>query len=104
MKYPAFMPNRADNKLSMFKIMEELSEEEIWDLNERWGRRDRKIHGRAQVLKNEILVFSLQIEEDGEWDGLHLNIAGWPKDKLDQRDFAQQIAEQAILFLKNQTV
>lgn len=97
------MPNKADNTLSMFKIMDELSEEEIWALNEMWGRPDRKIHGRAQVLTNIFLGMSLQIEEDGQWDGLHLNIAGWPEDKLDQIDIAKRIAEQAILFLKDQT-
>lgn len=98
-KYGAFLPNMG--AVSMVQILEKFSDPDLIELEKLHGRPDKDhCHGYGKISGSEVSrVKELELRNDENWDGLHVDIIGWPEDDLDQKDLARQLAEVCSLNL-----
>lgn len=98
-KYPAFLPAR-DMNTSVFRVST-LSENEIWKIgkDDVAKKREKKLHGRADIKAKDILEVGLAVEPETSSHPLHANIVNWPLEKQKQNLFAMKLAERAKLCL-----
>lgn len=90
-KERAFLP-APDLCLSVFRI-NDLSEDEIWELCERLPK-----YGRGDFLSSRVSSIGLRAEPDND-PPRHVNIVGWPPEKSAQKSLAQKLAAEATLRL-----
>lgn len=92
-KERAFLP-APDLSLSVFRI-NNLSEDEIWELCERLPK-----YGRGDFPTSLVLSIGLRAEPDND-PPRHVNIVGWPPEKSAQKSLAQLLAAEATLCLND---
>lgn len=103
-KYNAFLPLRNSETLvletSVYRIAS-LQEEEIWKIGEREvaQKRDRHLHGRADIVLSIVLNKGLNVNPDNT-PPRHGNIVGWPEEKSEQMSVAVEFAANSYLRLK----
>jgi len=91
---------REKTAISMFSI-DQLAENEIWDLGDYAG----KNRGKAALARGDIhckSVFELQmtVEQTPEDHPRHVNIAGWPTEKDEQKALALEFCARSTLCLR----
>jgi len=97
-KPAAFMP-APNGRTSIFRTLG-LSGRAIWRIGEEVCRRGgRPLHGRADILAQEITAARLKIEPDDR-SSRHANITGWPPEKSEKMSLAQGLAARASLYLR----
>ncbi len=98
-KHAAFLPNRNNNKTSVFRVTG-LLESEIWDIESSndTGKRIESLKARADVAAGDVTSQNLDLipQEPPE---RHIDITGWSKDKSENKLKAIELAKQATLFL-----
>lgn len=94
------MPN-SEGELSVFQISG-LSESEIWETGKKYVSQPqgKTLHGRADIATLAVVKADLRLVADDNPPG-HVNITGWPNDKPVQKIIAIELANQAVLFLKD---
>jgi hypothetical protein len=98
-KYTAFIPPPANNRLSVFRISD-LSGSEVWNIGENIGtQRGKTLFGRADIEAMSILETGLSINAD-DIPHRHANIIGWPEEASAIKLKAIELAEKAQLHLK----
>ncbi|HAX99291.1 MAG TPA: hypothetical protein DCY12_10505 [Candidatus Atribacteria bacterium] len=85
---------------SVFRVST-LSENEIWKIgkDDVAKKREKKLHGRADIKAKDILEVGLAVEPETSSHPLHANIVNWPLEKQKQNLFAMKLAERAKLCL-----
>ncbi len=100
-KYSAFMPP-ADLQLSVFRT-QGLTEEEIWTIGEKEVVEKaptlKTLYGRAEIIALDVKKVGLGLDPD-DTPPRHTNIIGWPQVKSEQKLMALQLAEDALLKIK----
>ena len=95
----AFMP-APDLKLSVFQT-KDLSSENIWKIGNEIKPENKRLHGRGDIIARSVYQEGLEVIPDNT-PPLHANISGWPEDRTEQRQIANNLAADAELCLYNQ--
>ena len=92
----AFMPNR-DGETSVFQI-QGLSEEEIWQIGEKYvsSPLGKTLRARADVIVLIVEERGLRVDFDNT-PPRHANIVGWPEEKSAQKLIALELSSRAAL-------
>lgn len=90
-----FQPPR-DKKLSVYRV-KNYTEKKIWWLADKFVtalRTDRRlVLGRADLPASSYLEVKLEFDADGKPHKRHVNVIGWPNDKLRCNEIALFLAE-----------
>jgi hypothetical protein len=98
-KPKAFQPNKADHKVSVFRV-HGLRSSRIWQLADAFIRNeDNEIRARAELVIRDVRTIGLQVEPK-EPPIRHANITGWSSAKHEWMSQAQQVAAIAKLELR----
>jgi len=95
-KYAAFVPQKDNNRLSVFRISG-LEENEIWKIAK--DLRAQPLLARADIQATSVFEASLAIERDDTPPG-HANIVGWPEKDAEIKLKAVTLAEKANLLMR----
>lgn len=98
-RYNAFLPAPRTGNTSVYRTTE-FSNDEIWEIGYKVARgRQKTLHGRADILANDVIETGLDIDNDNNPKG-HTNITSWPKEKSERMELAQELASNAQLYQK----
>lgn len=99
-KYNAFLPHPDRLDLSVFRI-EELEDEEIWDIGEKHvaNPRGKQLYGAGKIAASSFQKHRLDVVSN-EPPPRHADILNWPQAKEAQKAIALELASEAILALK----
>ena len=95
----ALIPRKGETELSVFRT-DELTLDEIWSIGDSIIQgTEHRIHGGANLIAEQVLELGLGLRADNE-PPRHANITGFPMEKFERQDIANELAEVATLVLK----
>lgn len=98
-KYPAFLP--PDGETSVYRITS-LTEEEIWDIGQRYVAEvsGRTLRARGDLFVSDVFSVGLNVELETATHHLHANVIGWPPQKAQRMLGAKKLEGKAQLVVK----
>lgn len=96
----AFMPKTGETELSVFRTSN-LSDDEVWEIGESIIRNtERTVYGGANLIAVSVLGLGLGLRADKE-PSRHASITGFPVEKYERQDIANELAAASVLVLKS---
>ncbi len=93
-KYGAFVPPRASDEVSVYRIID-LEDDEIWRLGDEKVavHVEKDIKARADLGVHQVIDIGLEVIPETKPHPRHANIMGWPDDRDEIRQLAIELAE-----------
>ena len=101
-KQNAFLPKRGETRISAATI-DGLAEPAVWQIGDVLGRaraNPADAIARSDFAPEILAPLNLSLELDTAPHERHVNICGWPEEKEEQKNIAQDLCDQSMLRIR----